>query len=1215
MKHFIHLLVILPILVISLVIIYSAPTYANTYLEDTSEITVTENGSYTIIDGVTEGDLTLTKKGTSTEVPAHVILVKPYAKAKFKPIIPGYYTEGSTAAERATKADSWDRTSWSVTSLSKMVVQYESAADTEAGSVVAAINGDFGISTPANGVVPRGSVILEGNKELVHPAAADDEFFFGYKDNGALNIVQRITGQKDDFSEALCGAAFILRNGSVFGVENETESRQRTGIAYKTNGDVLLITVESGISVKQLAYLMKASGCWNGINMDGGGSTTFLSKREGENLTRRTPDIATTYSDRDDNGERMIPSGLLLVADDNAVANNVPLADDGNVPDSVATDKDTYVAGDAINVTASTNSDGAWVSLQKFEDDGSFNVNSLSYFWYYAYGDNDGGTWCWENGATYDICKDAVCNQRDGVTSSGGLPAGNYRVSLANYVDPENSSAGYKLLAYKDITIEPNPDAPTTYSIATDKDEYEVGDPIMTTATAPDSDGRAWVAVLKHGETLGSNHASYFWYYNSYTNAGISHANGETYNMLDQELISVENYNKLNDDNKALIDRSKRQLLPGTFDITVYVNDGYTVAKDANGNPVTKTITVVDTNAEYSITYRDGNSTITGLTPSSYKYVDAQSGDIPLPESVDKKGHIFTGWYEKSDFSGTPVTSIPKGSSGNKTYYAKFEKQKYTVSFDTDGGTPEIAAQEVLYGDTATEPTEELTKEGEFVFAGWVTEKNGSVPFNFQQPIEGDTTVYARWVITTEYTVIFDSKGGSNVLSQNIEEGGKAVRPDDPEKLGYTFDTWTWEIDGEVVAFDFDNIIFDSTTFEGIDTIVLEANWIPIEYTITYKDGEENLTGLSPTSYTIESETFDLPTDVNKENYTFLGWYEDSDYSGEEIDSIPQGSTGNITLYAKWKREPSLSLNKDEYFEGEAIKVTAYCENKQSWIGLYRNGDEPGTEDLAYYWSWVTDNNGNPVISGEEINLLDPGYKHEQNNNPLEPDKYYVILFKDEGYTPLITKEITIKENTEDPLTGSLELSGYSRDDKTYEGAAASKFEEPPTLYEYFYGDKILVKATVSGLGAEDTWVGIITDDDYSKGTVSSTVDKHWYWTKDYKNQAVALNYMVESVIAEDNELPPFGLNYWVVLVSSSGKIIAGEPFNFRTFNMDWNNVSWGEKAKQKLNVELDWISRLANGEEQKPELTITRVNGLFGYKKDDDGNLVEITEEVLRRR
>ena len=173
MKHFIHLLVILPILVISLVIIYSAPTYANTYLEDTSEITVTENGSYTIIDGVTEGDLTLTKKGTSTEVPAHVILVKPYAKAKFKPIIPGYYTEGSTAAERATKADSWDRTSWSVTSLSKMVVQYESAADTEAGSVVAAINGDFGISTPANGVVPRGSVILEGNKELVHPAAAE----------------------------------------------------------------------------------------------------------------------------------------------------------------------------------------------------------------------------------------------------------------------------------------------------------------------------------------------------------------------------------------------------------------------------------------------------------------------------------------------------------------------------------------------------------------------------------------------------------------------------------------------------------------------------------------------------------------------------------------------------------------------------------------------------------------------------------------------------------------------------------------------------------------------------------------------------------------------------------------------------------------------------------------------------------------------------------
>ena len=121
-KHFKHILLILPILAVSMMILYGTPAYANTYLENTDDITVTENNSYTIINGVTEGDLTLTKSGGST-AKAHVVLVKANAKAKFKAATPGYYSAGSTKTSRAAKAEAWTDSDWQVKSLTKKQLQ------------------------------------------------------------------------------------------------------------------------------------------------------------------------------------------------------------------------------------------------------------------------------------------------------------------------------------------------------------------------------------------------------------------------------------------------------------------------------------------------------------------------------------------------------------------------------------------------------------------------------------------------------------------------------------------------------------------------------------------------------------------------------------------------------------------------------------------------------------------------------------------------------------------------------------------------------------------------------------------------------------------------------------------------------------------------------------------------------------------------------------
>ena len=72
-----------------------------------------------------------------------------------------------------------------------------------------------------------------------------------------------------------------------------------------------------------------------------------------------------------------------------------------------------------------------------------------------------------------------------------------------------------------------------------------------------------------------------------------------------------------------------------------------------------------------------------------------------------------------------------------------------------------------------------------------------------------------------------------------------------------------------------------------------------VTYTITYKDASTTLTGLTPTSYNVETTTFNLPTPT-KTGYTFAGWYENSGLTGTAVTQIAKGTTGNKTFYAKW---------------------------------------------------------------------------------------------------------------------------------------------------------------------------------------------------------------------------------------------------------------------------------------------------------------------------
>ena len=136
-------------------------------------------------------------------------------------------------------------------------------------------------------------------------------------------------------------------------------------------------------------------------------------------------------------------------------------------------------------------------------------------------------------------------------------------------------------------------------------------------------------------------------------------------------------------------------------------------------------------------------------------------------------------------------------------------------------------------------------------------------------------------------TVIFDTKGGSKIEEVQVEKGGKITKPQDPERLGYTFDGWY--IDGEKWSF---------VGYVATENMTLTASWTPTVYTIEYI-GE--VSHKNKESYTIEDE-LEL-SDSNKSYYDFLGWYEDEGYT-KPIIKIEKGTTGNLKIYGKTSYQP-----------------------------------------------------------------------------------------------------------------------------------------------------------------------------------------------------------------------------------------------------------------------------------------------------------------------
>lgn len=118
---------------------------------------------------------------------------------------------------------------------------------------------------------------------------------------------------------------------------------------------------------------------------------------------------------------------------------------------------------------------------------------------------------------------------------------------------------------------------------------------------------------------------------------------------------------------------------------------------------------------------------------------------VGVPAEPTKDGYSFGGWY--TDVSCTTAYDFNSPVNEDITLYAKW-LAKYTVSFDTDGGST-VESQIVVTGNKATKPTSTPTKKG-YNFVGWYTDNTYTTEFDFENTIITDnTTIYAKFEDTS----------------------------------------------------------------------------------------------------------------------------------------------------------------------------------------------------------------------------------------------------------------------------------------------------------------------------------------------------------------------------------------------------------------------------------------------------------------------------------
>ena len=253
----------------------------------------------------------------------------------------------------------------------------------------------------------------------------------------------------------------------------------------------------------------------------------------------------------------------------------------------------------------------------------------------------------------------------------------------------------------------------------------------------------------------------------------------------------------------------------------------------------------------------------------------------------------------------------------------------------------------------------------------------------------------------TETSITLYANDGTN-QKKDITTGEKTYTvPDCPfTRTGYNFVTWNTQEDGKGTDY------AEGATINLDGTAVnLYAIWTPVEYTITYELNGGTNHASNPANYTIETETITLQN-PSKDNNTFLGWYKESTFV-TQVTQITKGSTGNITLYAKWEEIPTTCTITYDANGGEGTVTDNKQYTNGATVTVQGNFGKFTNEGYAFtgWWNTKADGSGHSYKHNDQFTITTNTTLYAQwceahwvlvtNTSEIEDDTRIIIAAKD----------------------------------------------------------------------------------------------------------------------------------------------------------------------------------------------------------------------------
>lgn len=327
---------------------------------------------------------------------------------------------------------------------------------------------------------------------------------------------------------------------------------------------------------------------------------------------------------------------------------------------------------------------------------------------------------------------------------------------------------------------------------------------------------------------------------------------------------------------------------------------------------VSSSITVALTN--YNVSYNTSGGTTTNPGTPSYTI---ETPDFTLP-TVTKNGYTFADWT----YNGNPVNPTALPTTADRVTSKDMAFGATWTLISVAGGT---AIQDGLYNiETGISSLPTPKREG-YVFNGWYrdNQKVTSIPAG-----TGDITLVAHWT-EISYTLSFKTNNDTFIADISYTKAKPGILPSGLTKEGYMFGGW------------FQNENFTGSELEAVPfpagtagqtniPVMIYAKWIPISYTITFNTNGGSDQDALP--YTVETETFKLPTRTTKAGYTLVGWYIDEALT-KPYGEVVKGTHGDFTLYAKWKLT-EYTIEYELYGHGNNPPDAVTCYNIEKEVEL-----------------------------------------------------------------------------------------------------------------------------------------------------------------------------------------------------------------------------------------------------------------------------------------